>query len=243
MCSGGGGGGGGLSIEERELIRQQNEQNALQFERSQQLAEDQFEWQQQQAEDALLREAARQERIGGAVAQINDVFRGREPIYKQIEDATFSINRDDLLEDRDNGRRDLKFGLARSGLYGSSVDVDRNARIQDRFNRGLLDARSTAQAAGNNARAADAQIQANLVNSASTGSFSGSQLLDAASGALSATSNPAPVIIPNLANDTYFSDIVNGLGSLAYQAGSVYNNYQNRGGSTIGGGTQGNIRG
>lgn len=243
MC-GGGGGGGGISAQEQALIDQQNRDNERRFQESQALAREQFDFQREQVDLAQAREFERQGRIAGATNQINGVFAGRSGLYDQLEDATFDINRDRLVEGRDDSRRGLKFGLARAGLGGSSVDVDRNEQLQDRFNQGLVDARNTAQTAGNNAKAADAQIQGSLVSAASTGNFSGSDLLNSASGALASTANTAPVIVPQFANDTYFSDIVNGLGNVAFQLGGAFPQQgQRSSGSSRGSSSSGTVRG
>lgn len=243
MCGGGGGGRQGPSPEEQRLVDEQNRQNQDNFNRSQALAEQQFAFQQEQANLALAREHARQGRITGAVHEINGVQASRDGIFDSIEDATFNINRDDLVSDRNDGRLALKHNLARAGLQGSSVEVDRNQRLQDRFNEGLQDARLTAQTAANNARLADAQVFGSLVSAASTGNFSGSDLLNSASGALASTANTAPVIVPQFANDTFFTDIVSGLGNIGFQLGQSNPFAQNRTRSTVGGGNNGTVRG
>lgn len=228
---------------QERLIAEQNAQNQNNFAVSQDLAEQQFDFQRDQANQAVANERDRTNRISSATNQINSVFDSRKPIFDQLENATFEINRDNLVESRDRSRRALKFGLARSGLSGSSVDVERNENIQERFNDGLIDSRNTAQTARNSAQGADSQIQSSLINSASSGNFSGSDLLRSAGGALSSTANTAPVIVPNFANDTFFSDIVGGLGNIAFQVGQNGGAGGSRTRSGSNSSFQGNVRG
>lgn len=242
MCSGGDS-NAQQEEEQRRLIEQQNNQNQSNFLVSQDLAEQQFDFQRDQANQAAANERDRTNRINSATRQINSVFDGRSGIYDQVEDATFDINRDRLRESRDSSITGLKHGLARSGLTGSSVDVDRNEDIQERFNTGLLDARNTAQTSANQVRSADSGIQSSLISAASTGNFSGSDLLRSAGGALSSTANTAPVIIPQFANDTFFSDIVGGLGNIAFQAGNAVQQFSNRNNNPNSGSTSGTVRG
>lgn len=211
------GGGGGISAQDRAEQRERDRIAQENFERQQALAEQQFEYQQEQALLAEEKEAARTEKIKAATEGVNRAFdnSGRRALYDRIEDASFDLNKQALDQTRDDSANNLRFSLARAGLAGGSVDVDRNREIVDRFNKGLLLSRNTATNAKNAAKSTDNNIRNSLLNAASSGNFDSSELVSGARSALSAVESTPAAVAPQFDRGDYFSDALAGIGNAA----------------------------
>lgn len=128
--------------------------------------------------------AAREARIQQSISALNNIFGNRAPVYDRFADETFALNRDRLQDSREQAARQLKFALARAGLSGGSVDVDKSQDADDRYNRGLVDARSYADEQAAQMRAQDQQAKQQLLGVASSGGISSGQMSSMAQNAL-----------------------------------------------------------
>ena len=196
----------------QDEINRQNALAELQFALSHGLGEAQLHFQIADADrnfglalQQINDEKIRQSRIRQAVAQIQNTFTTRTPVYKKLEDASFSLNKDKLTDQRADARRSLRFALARSGLDGGSVDVDKGKDINDRWNDGLIQAREYAQGVYSNARQSDEALKNSLLNTALSGGGDGSTLLSGTQGALQSIANKSPSLSPVFAAGNYFA--------------------------------------
>jgi hypothetical protein len=211
------GGGGGISAEDRAYQRERDRIAQENFEKQQELAEQQFAYSQEQADLANQKEEDRTARISGATERVNRTFDNtvRQGLYDRIGDASFELNKQALDQTREDSANNLRFSLARAGLAGGSVDVDRNKEVVDRFNKGLLLSRNTATNAKNNAKSTDNQIRNSLLGAASSGNYDGSELVRGAGSALSAVESTPASVAPVFDQGDYFSDALAGIGSAA----------------------------
>lgn len=123
------------------------------------------------AREAQRQEEERQARIRAATEAINATFNnsGRESLYGDQRNAVFDLNRLDVDRQATEAERFNRFGLARAGLMGGSVQVDSLADINRRTNEGLMRAGGIADQAAADLRTADEQARANLISLAQSG--------------------------------------------------------------------------
>lgn len=93
----------------------------------------------------------------------------REKLYGEQRDAVYEINSKDVNRQYGDAEKTNRFGLARNGLMGGSVDVDSNARLQEITNEGLVKAGGIADNASASLRAADESARQNLISMAQSG--------------------------------------------------------------------------
>ena len=125
--------------------------------------------------------ASEKERLAGITrtqGAVNDVFNSdqRKGDIADFVDAVRTFKGDDLERQRVKTDRESRFALARGGLTGGSVNVDRNAELGREFVRGQLDIDRQARGAGAGLEAADQDARARLIQLATSG-------LDATTGA------------------------------------------------------------
>lgn len=120
---------------------------------------------------AREQEAERQARITAATESINRIFNGagRQGMYDQQRDAVYALNTQDVNRQAQEAERANRFGMARAGLLGGSVDVDSNADIQRRTNEGLMRAGGIADQASADLLAADERTRGNMISLAQSG--------------------------------------------------------------------------
>lgn len=120
---------------------------------------------------AQAQEADRQARINAAVGTINGVFdnSGRDSLYADQKKAVYDINALDVNKQYGEAERQNRFGLARSGLAGGSADVDSNAELQERTNKGLLQATGLGDSAASDLKVADERSRQSLISMAQSG--------------------------------------------------------------------------
>lgn len=123
------------------------------------------------AGDARKMEKDRQRRINAATSQINNIFNtsNRDSLYTDQRGAVYDLNSQEVNRQAEEAARLNRFGLARSGLMGGSVDVDSNSDINRRTNEGLIRAGGIADQAAADLRTSDEQTRANLISLAQTG--------------------------------------------------------------------------
>lgn len=211
------GGGGGISAEDRAYQDERDKIAQENFERQQELAEEQFAYSQDQAALAEQKEVERTAKISGATRRVDAAFDNSErtALYDRIGEASFDLNKQALDQTREDSSNNLRFSLARAGLAGGSVDVDRNEEIVDRFNKGLLLARNTATSAENSAKSTDNNIRNSLLSAASSGNYDGSELVRGASNALATVESKPAAVAPQFDNGDYFADALAGIGNAA----------------------------
>lgn len=134
--------------------------------------------------EARRQEEERQARIKAATEEINRVFNGagRDSLYDKQKAAVYDLNRAEVDRQALETQRRNRFGLARSGLLGGSVDVDSNAEINRRTNEGLMRAGGIADQAAAELRTADERTRSNLINLAQSGIDTGTAAQQALSG-------------------------------------------------------------
>jgi hypothetical protein len=205
MCGGGGGG------EQKRLVEEQN--SILEQQR-----QDQLNFYNEQIGQAEALEAERRRRAESAIAAVNSAFSNVDSMATKFGDATFDLNRVQLDQDKSRSGLDLKFALARAGLGGGSVDVDKGAELVDRYNTGLTQSRSYASSLADQFRQAQEALRSNLLATAATGQVGPSFF----GGVLQNRSTPQPSYLPGL------GDIFSGLSEQIGQAALLYG--QGRGG-------------
>lgn len=133
---------------------------------------------------ARQQEADRQRRIRAATETINSVFNGsrRGDLYNDQKTAIYDLNKRDLERQQEEAARENRFGLARSGLLGSSVDAESNAEINRRANEGLLKVGSIADQSAADLRLQDERTRSNLLSMAQSGIDTGTAASQALNG-------------------------------------------------------------
>lgn len=119
----------------------------------------------QQAEDQRL--AA----IRATQARVNQVFDspGRAADIADAVNAARELGNQDLLQDKAQQDRQLKFALARSGLQGGSTQIDQQSELGRQYNRGLLEVDRRARGVGSDIEAADMDQRGRLIQLATSG--------------------------------------------------------------------------
>jgi hypothetical protein len=120
-------------------------------------------------------EKQRQERIAAAVNAINSIFAqaDRDKLYDEQKDVIYDINSRDVERQYDSAERSNRFGLARNGLLGGSVDIDSNAELQRKNNEGLMQATGLADSAAANLKLQDERNRQSLISMAQSDIGSG----------------------------------------------------------------------
>lgn len=129
----------------------------------------------------------------------------RNALYRDQQQAVTELNQRDVQRQFEDAERQNRFGLARAGLAGGSVDVDSNAEI-DRINsEGLMKAVGIGQAAASDLRSQDERTRQNLISMAQSGIDTGQAAQLALSGldanAAAANSARSGATIGNLFGD------------------------------------------
>jgi len=181
---------------------------------------------------AQQQERERQARIKAATDAINATFNnsGRESLYADQRGAVFDLNRLDVDRQATEAERFNRFGLARAGLMGGSVQVDSLADINRRTNEGLMRAGGVADQAAADLRTADEQARANLIGLAQSGIDTGtaaSQSLNALRvNSANASSARAGATVGGLFNDMAQAYLMNQMNTGRAAAGSGTNQQQ-----------------
>lgn len=119
--------------------------------------------------EARRQEDARQAQVAASTAAIDRAYSGREA---QLEDFVAALREEFRGEaERQQGiaSRQLRFGLARSGLTGGSADADAGRQLGEEFTRGILQGERQAQDALAQLRGADEASRSDLIRLAQGG--------------------------------------------------------------------------
>lgn len=132
-------------------------------------------------EESRAKENEMEARRHHAIDAVNRIFgfgsdaesqankRGRELEYQKAAGATFGVNKDKLDRDLTKSERQLRFALARSGLFGGSADIDEHGEQQNAYDQGILQSRNLADTSAAKLRAADESAHLNMLNQINSG--------------------------------------------------------------------------
>ena len=98
-----------------------------------------------------------------------DPSNSREAMYADQKAAVYDLNKKEVDRQATEAERTNRFGLARVGLLGSSVDVDSNQELDRRTNEGLMRAGGIADQSAADFRVADERTRSNLISMAQSG--------------------------------------------------------------------------
>jgi hypothetical protein len=143
------------------------------------------------AAESRRQEEERQARIKAATDEINNIFanktkdasgnwmdgnpaNSRDALYADQRSTVYDLNKREVDRQAQVAERDNRFGLARNGLMGGSVDVDSTAELDRRTNEGLLRAGGIADQSAADLKTADEKTRSNLISMAQSGIDTGS---------------------------------------------------------------------
>lgn len=157
-------------------------------------------------------EKERQARIAQAVNVINSIFEqaDRDRLYNEQKNVVYDINARDVERQYDNAERTNRFGLARNGLLGGSVDIDSNAELQRKNNEGLMQATGIADNAAANLKLQDERNRQSLISMAQSDIGSGT------------AQSLAQQSLSNAADSAYAERATASIGSLFDDMGQAY---------------------
>lgn len=93
----------------------------------------------------------------------------RDQLYADQKKAVTDLNMQEVDRQYKEAERQNRFGLARSGLIGGSAQVDTGAELQDRTNRGRMQAASLGDAAAAELKTQDERARQSLISQAQSG--------------------------------------------------------------------------
>ncbi len=177
-------------------------------------------------------EAQKQQRIQAAVDKINGMFNPQlnqhAALYDEQRRAVTDLNLNQLNRQTEQAERTNRFGLARAGLLGGSVDADSGAEIDRIAGEGRAQAALMGDQAVSDLKTADARERQRLIALAQSGTDLG-QLTPMAQAAL--TANTA-----NLADANNAASLRSGyaIGDLFNTLAGAYLAHQQRAGQSAG---------
>lgn len=177
--------------------------------------------------EARKQEEERQARIKAATDTINEKFNGagRDALYTSQRDAVYDLNKREVDRQAAEAERANRFGLARAGLMGGSVNVDSVSDLDRRTNEGLMRAGGVADQAAADLQTADERTRSNLISLAQSGIDTGTAAQQALNGlqvnAANAASARAGSTIGNLFDDLSQAYLLN-QGNQGRQSGMQY---------------------
>lgn len=198
--------------------------------------------------DALRIEEERKREAKKATDAINRIFdnANREQLYQQQRNNVYNLNADEVERQAAEAERQNRFGLARNGLIGGSAQIDSNAELNRRTNRGLAKAGGIADDAQASLMKADENTRNNLVSMATAGTDATTAAQLANSGlkqnSEAAQSNAAAATVGNLFNDLQNAYLYNSLSKYAQNA-NASNPYYNAAAQTTQGDTHNTYQG
>lgn len=146
----------------------------------------------------------------------------RESLYAGNRNAVLDVNKDKLNRDLSESERQLRFSLARSGLFAGSEDIAQHGKQRDAYDQGILQATSLADQSAAGFRSADERTRLDVINQIQGGADSGTALQNAQRGlelsAQNADANAKGNIVGNVFGD----------------AGLLYDNYNRNQGTQDG---------
>ena len=139
--------------------------------------------------------------------------------YEKVRQNNLGLMLDELSRNRESASRDLRFGLARSGLAGGSVDISENKNIADTNQLGIIQANQLADSQVASMKSQDESTRANLINRINAG-LDADSAADAASRQMSLTREQAMAEPKSSAMNNLFQSIGNFWNSYQYSSGA-----------------------
>lgn len=165
--------------------------------------------------DARRQEEERQQRIQAATESINATFNnsGRDALYSDQKTAVYDLNKREVDRQASEAERMNRFGLARTGLLGGSVNVDSVSDLNRRTNEGLMRAGGIADQAAADLKTQDERTRSNLISLAQSGIDTGTAAQQALKGlevnSANAASARAGSTVGQLFNDMSQAYLIN----------------------------------
>lgn len=144
----------------------------------------------------------------------------RQAGYDKVRQNSLGLMLDDLSRNRESALRDLRFGLARSGLAGGSVDVSENRNIADANQRGIIQANQLADSQVANMRSQDESTRADLISRINAG-LDADSAADTAARRMSLTREQAMAEPTSSALNNLFQSIGNYWNNHQYSSGAA----------------------
>lgn len=137
--------------------------------------------------------------------EAGDPANSRDKLYAEQRSAVYDLNKREVDRQAAEAERLNRFGLARTGLLGGSVNVDSVADLDRRTNEGLMRAGGIADQASADLKTADERTRSNLISLAQSGIDTGTAAQQALKGlevnAANAAGARAGSTVGNLFND------------------------------------------
>lgn len=147
----------------------------------------------------------------------------RESMYADIANAVRDTAMRDVDRQFTTASRRNKFGLARSGLIGASVDAESGGELKTLYGEGRLKATQAGQSAGSELRGTDERTRQNLIGLAQSGLDTGTAASMAAGQMAAATdlarSNAAGASVGRLFDDLSQAYVTNQVTRARYPNG------------------------
>ena len=144
----------------------------------------------------------------------------RQAGYDLVRQNSLNYAQNDISQNKADAERTVKFGLARKGLTGGSVDIDQQSNLADAYSKSMIQANQLADAQVAKLKSDDEGTRADLISRINAG-------LDADSAATTATQTMA------LNREQALSEPVsNSLNNLFSGIGNLWSGYQYGYGST-----------
>jgi hypothetical protein len=215
MCGGGGGGGDpGAEARRQEAERQERIRSATdsinaifnnQTKKTRMVENTSPETVAGNALGGRLFRSSTPELVAEEYWEAGDPANSRDKLYADQKTAVYDLNKREVDRQAQEAERMNRFGLARSGLMGGSVDVDSNADLNRRTNEGLMRAGGIADQAAADLKTQDERTRSNLISLAQSGIDTGTAAQQALKGlevnSANAASARAGSTVGNLFND------------------------------------------
>lgn len=154
-----------------------------------------------------------------------DPANSRDKLYADQKNAVYDLNKREVDRQSTEAERLNRFGLARAGLMGGSVNVDSVSDLDRRTNEGLMRAGGIADQASADLKTADERTRSNLISLAQSGIDTGTAAQQALKGlevnAANASGARAGSTVGSLFNDMSQAYLMNQQNQ-GRQAGAQY---------------------
>lgn len=145
--------------------------------------------------------------------EAGDPANSRDKLYADQKTAVYDLNKREVDRQASEAERLNRFGLARTGLLGGSVNVDSVADLDRRTNEGLMRAGGIADQAAADLKTQDERTRSNLISLAQSGIDTGTAAQQALKGlevnAANAASARAGSTVGQLFNDLSQAYLIN----------------------------------
>ena len=145
--------------------------------------------------------------------EAGDPANSRDKLYADQKAAVYDLNKREVDRQAAEAERMNRFGLARTGLMGGSVNVDSVADLDRRTNEGLMRAGGIADQAAADLKTQDERTRSNLISLAQSGIDTGTAAQQALKGlevnSANAASARAGSTVGSLFNDLSQAYLIN----------------------------------